>query len=434
MNIEIKNGSNLSECDRSELLARPDKDKEDLTARVAEIISMVRNKGDEALFNLASVYDSFCESNLELPIAYIDDAENHLDNELKTAIDDAYERIRKFHLSAKPEDTVRETAAGVSCEYRYRGYERVGVYIPGGSAPLISTVLMTGVPAQIAGVNNIQLCSPVARFEQMNKGILYAAKKCGINSIYCIGGAQAIAALAYGTQSIPRVQKIFGPGNAWVTEAKQQVAFDPQGASIDMPAGPSEVLIIADNSANAVFTAMDLLSQLEHGADSQAVLISDSHSFIQTVAKELESALVSLNRKEILAASMKNVLLIRTNTLDEAISLSNQYAPEHLLLQVKLARDYLDRIRNAGSVFIGKWTPESLGDYCSGTNHVLPTYGFARSYNGLSVMDFMQRMTIQEATELGIQTIGPCAMTLAEAEGLDAHKRAVELRLQDLKS
>ncbi len=434
MSLSIYNWSDLESKQKTQVLQRPDKQKENLNKQVAAIINEVRNIGEPALIEFARVYDDLQEDSLNLPSELIEKSEQQIEPELKRAIDEAYARIHMFHVSAKPEDSKVETAAGVTCEYRYRGYKNVGIYVPGGTAPLISTVLMTAIPAQIAAVDEIVLCTPAKRFADVNVGILYAAKICGIKTIYCIGGAQAIAAMAYGTESVAQVQKIFGPGNAWVTEAKQQVAFDPDGAAIDMPAGPSEVLIIADANADPDYVAMDLLSQLEHGTDSQAVLLSAAQNLLDEVSLSLEKFTRELSRKEILERSLNNVRLIKTSSIDQAIKLSNQYAPEHLLLQLESPRAYLEKIRNAGSIFLGYWTPESLGDYCSGTNHVLPTYGFARSYNGLSVMDYMQRVTIQEATKTGIKNIGECAMVLAGAEGLDAHKRAVELRLQDLDS
>jgi histidinol dehydrogenase len=264
----------------------------------------------------------------------------------------------------------------------------------------------------------------------LHPGIAYAAQKCGIDNIYAVGGAHAIAAMAYGTDTIPRAQKIFGPGNSWVTEAKQQVAFDPRGAAIDMPAGPSEVLVIADKNARPDFVAIDLLSQAEHGPDSQAIVLSDDATLLDNVAAELARQLQGLSRQDILEQSQQHIRLILVDDLDQALQLSNDYAPEHLILQTENADNLANDVVNAGSVFIGSWAPESLGDYCSGTNHVLPTYGFARSYNGLSMMDFMQKITFQKVTPQGIQNIGPCAVTLADAEGLDAHKAAVEIRLQ----
>lgn len=434
MSIEVVNWSSLTDGQSDEVLKRPDIQQESLTENVRSIIADVKARGDVALLELSQKYDDFSETSLRLPTSFIQSASSKIDAELKQAIDEAYERIFAFHSTAKPSDSKFETAIGVTCEYRYRGFDAVGLYIPGGSAPLISTVLMTAIPAQIAEVGNIQICTPAKSFAEVNVGIRYAAAKCGVENIYCVGGAQAVAALAYGTDSVAKVQKIFGPGNSWVTEAKQQVAFDPRGAAIDMPAGPSEVLVIADASANPEFVAMDLLSQLEHGPDSQAVLLSDNEIILKSVVVELERFTAELSRSDILERSVKNVRLILVDSVEDAIDVSNQYAPEHLLLQVNDARQYLEQVRNSGSTFVGHYTPESLGDYCSGTNHVLPTYGFARSYNGLSVMDYMQRMTIQEATATGIQNIGPCAVTLAEAEGLDAHKRAVELRLGSVAS
>lgn len=430
MSFEISNWNTLSDFKQKSLMLRPINESVDLTSEVARIIKWIRAGGDRKLLELAKQFDGLQAESFVCEQKEISNIANSIDAELKQAIDDAYSRIRQFHVAACPNDFQVETAPGVVCSTRYRGYEQIGIYIPGGSAPLISTVLMLGVPAQIAKVKNITLCTPLKQLTNLHPGIAYAAQKCGIDNINAVGGAHAIAAMAYGTETIPRAQKIFGPGNSWVTEAKQQVAFDPRGAAIDMPAGPSEVLVIADKDARSDFVAIDLLSQAEHGPDSQAIVLSDDAMLLQNVAAELARQLQGLSRQDILKQSQKHIRLILVDNLDQALQISNNYAPEHLILQTENADELANDVVNAGSVFIGAWAPESLGDYCSGTNHVLPTYGFARSYNGLSMMDFMQKITFQKVTPQGIQNIGPCAVTLAGAEGLDAHKAAVEIRLQ----
>lgn len=432
MSFKISKWSSLSKDSQAELLARPVSNNENLSSQVTALIQRVQDDGDKALVELSKKFDGLQGDSVVCDLEQVSKIAKQIDIDLKAAIDEAYERIESFHAQAKPRNFTIETAPGVECTTRYEGYDSIGLYIPGGSAPLISTVLMTGAPANIAGVDNISLCTPLKSVNELNPGIAYAAIKCGVSKVFSIGGAQAIAAMAYGTESVPRAQKIFGPGNSWVTEAKQQVAFDPKGAAIDMPAGPSEVMVIADTKANPKFIALDLLAQSEHGPDSQAIVLSTCGDLLEQVSIELEKELQTLTRKEILNESRKNIGLVVVNSIEQAIEISNEYAPEHLILQFDEADAVLDRIKNSGSVFVGAWAPESLGDYCSGTNHVLPTYGFARSYNGLSTSDFMQKITFQKVTPKGIQNIGYCAMVLADAEGLDAHKRAVEVRLQNI--
>ncbi|MBT8140908.1 MAG: histidinol dehydrogenase [Gammaproteobacteria bacterium] len=428
----MSNWNTLAAADQRALLQRPVSKQSDLQASVAAIIRDVREQGDKALLAYAKRLDGLRSATFTLDTKLVNSIAQQIDPSLRQAIDEAYVRIRSFHELAKPQDFSLETAPGVTCASRYRGYEQIGLYIPGGSAPLISTVLMLGVPAQISGVDNISLCTPLQQHNELHPGIAYAASKCGVTAIFALGGAQAIAAMAYGTETVPGSQKIFGPGNSWVTEAKQQIAFDPRGAAIDMPAGPSEVLVIADARANPDFVAIDLLSQAEHGPDSQAIVISDSQALLNNIDKALDNEIKILTRQDILSESKNNIRLILVDSLQQALTISNDYAPEHLILQSENAETLADNVKNAGSVFIGAWAPESLGDYCSGTNHVLPTYGFARSYNGLSTIDFMQKITFQKVSPQGIQNIGPCAMKLAHAEGLDAHKRAVEIRLNAL--
>ena len=432
MSFEISKWNSLNQVAQTELLARPVADNKNLSSQVSTLIQSVRSGGDKALVELSKKFDGLSGESIVCDLTVVKEIAQKINLELKAAIDEAYERIKLFHAQAKPKNFTLETAPGVECTTRYRGYESIGLYIPGGTAPLISTVLMTGAPANIAGVKNISLCTPLRAVEELNVGIAYAAIKCGVTKVFSIGGAQAIAAMAYGTESVSRSQKIFGPGNSWVTEAKQQVAFDPKGAAIDMPAGPSEVMVIADEKANPEFVALDLLAQSEHGPDSQAIVLSTSEELLSKVIVALEKELQTLTRQDILAQSRNNIRLVLVDSVEQAIEIASEYAPEHLILQTENADGLVDSIINAGSVFIGAWAPESLGDYCSGTNHVLPTYGFARSYNGLSTSDFMQKITFQKITPLGIQNIGQCAMTLAKAEGLDAHSRAVEVRLLNI--
>jgi histidinol dehydrogenase len=343
--------------------------------------------------------------------------------------DEAIGRIELFHAAGKPDKVSMETAPGLRCEARYLPISPVGLYVPGGSAPLISTVLMLAIPARIAGCDEIVLCTPPDQQGRVHSAILAAASRCGVSRVFKVGGAQAIAGMGLGTSSIPACAKLFGPGNAWVTEAKQQISALPGGAARDMPAGPSEVLVIADQDADATAVCWDLLSQAEHGPDSQSIVISDSSRLLDEVAGSLPSMAAELPRSAILAESLQHLRRIRVKSLDQAVEISNRYAPEHLILNCREADELADKVCTAGSVFIGPWTPESLGDYCSGTNHVLPTYGYARAYSGLSVNDFLRRMTLQRADITGLRSTGPCAATLARAEGLDAHRMAVEYRL-----
>jgi len=322
----------------------------------------------------------------------------------------------------------------VRVERMLRPISRVGLYVPAGSAPLPSTALMLGVPAQIAGCREVVLCSPARADGRCDEAVLYAARLTGVHRVFRLGGAQAIAAMAYGTDSVPRCDKLFGPGNAWVTEAKLQVSSDPDGAAIDMPAGPSEVLVIADAEANPVFVAADLLAQAEHGPDSQVILLGNSATVLDRVAAEVERQCASLPRGDIVRQALVHGRLIAVESLAQAVEVSNRYAPEHLILQVAAPRDLLDGIDSAGSIFLGQWTPESVGDYCSGSNHVLPTYGYARSYSGVSVASYQKQISVQEVSAAGLRNIGPCTATLAAAEQLEAHRRAVTLRLAALEA
>jgi histidinol dehydrogenase len=422
--------SALNEVGRRDALARPAQSRaDDLRRGVEQIIASVRAGGDAALLELSQKYDRCSLDAIEVTEAEFDQAEAALDPALKQAIQEAAGRIEAFHRAAAPQPVSVDTAPGVRVERLLRPISRVGLYVPAGSAPLPSTALMLGVPARIAGCRQIVLCSPARADGRCDEAVLYVARLTGVHKVFKLGGAQAIAAMAYGTASVPKCDKLFGPGNAWVTEAKLQVSGDPDGAAIDMPAGPSEVLVIADAQADPAFVAADLLSQAEHGPDSQVILLSPSTDMLDMVAGEVDRQCAALPRNAIAAQALAQSRLIKVDSLAQAIEVSNRYAPEHLILQVQQPRDLLERIDSAGSIFLGAWTPESVGDYCSGSNHVLPTYGYARSYSGVSVASFQKQITVQEVTPDGLRAIGPCAATLAAAEQLEAHRRAVTMRL-----
>jgi histidinol dehydrogenase len=423
----------LNESDRAVALARPAQSRaETLRRGVEEIIGAVRAKGDTALRELSARYDRCALDAIEVTEAEFAAAEAKLAPELKDAIGEAAARIEAFHSAAAPQPIGVNTAVGVRVERVLRPISRVGLYVPAGSAPLPSTALMLGVPARIAGCREVVLCSPARADGTCDEAVLFTARTVGVHRVFKLGGAQAIAAMAYGTESVPRCDKLFGPGNAWVTEAKLQVSGDPEGAAIDMPAGPSEVLVIADADANPAFVAADLLSQAEHGPDSQVILVSPSATLLDKVAAEVDSQCAALPRGAIARQALVQSRLIEVESLTQALQVSNRYAPEHLILQVSAARDLLDGVESAGSVFVGAWTPESVGDYCSGSNHVLPTYGYARSYSGVSVASYQKQITVQELDPNGLRAIGPCTATLAAAEQLEAHRRAVTLRLAAL--
>jgi histidinol dehydrogenase len=396
---------------------------------VGAIISRVRKDGDKALRELTLKYDGIELDQLEVGAGEWAAAESAVDPVTLQAMDDAITRIDAFHRAGMPAPVSIETAPGLRCEARYLPISPVGLYVPGGTAPLISTVLMLAVPARIAACEQVILCTPPNKKGRVPAAILAAAARCGVKRVFKVGGARAIAAMGLGTDTIPACAKLFGPGNAWVTEAKQQMSVLADGAARDMPAGPSEVLVIADADADATAVCWDLLSQAEHGPDSQAIVISDSLELLQEVGRLLPQMATTLPRAEVLSESLQYLRRICVNSIDDAVDISNCYAPEHLILNCQDPDLIADRVTAAGSVFIGPWTPESLGDYCSGTNHVLPTYGYARAYSGLSVTDFLRRMTLQRASQFGLRAVGPCAVTLAQAEGLDAHRMAVEYRL-----
>ncbi|HEX7817361.1 histidinol dehydrogenase [Dyella sp.] len=420
----------LDEASRDEALARPAQARaESLREGVAAIVAQVRLHGDAALRQLTERFDHCLLQDLFVSPEEFAQAEAALAPGLKEAIQEAAGRICAFHRAASLQPVAVDTAPGVRVERVLRPIRRVGLYVPAGTAPLPSTALMLGVPAAIAGCAEITLCSPARADGRCDEAVLYAAQITGVHKVFKLGGAQAIAAMAYGTESVPRCDKLFGPGNSWVTEAKLQVSGDPDGAAIDMPAGPSEVMVIADATANPVFVAADLLSQAEHGPDSQVVLVSDTPSLLDAVAAEVQRQCAQLPRAETARQALSQSRLIAVSSLAQAVSVSNRYAPEHLILQVEDPRALLDGIESAGSIFLGAWTPESVGDYCSGSNHVLPTYGYARSYSGVSVASFQKQITVQEVSAAGLQVIGPCTATLAAAEQLEAHRRAVTLRL-----
>jgi histidinol dehydrogenase len=414
------------------VLQRPEADFSKLEKTVKQIINQVVKQGDKALINLTKKFDSIKLSNLRITASEIYNSERVLDTELKNAIKIAALNIAKFHKAQIPERIEIETMNGIKCWQQAVPVEKVGLYIPGGTAPLFSTVLMLAIPAQLAGCKQVVLCTPPNKKGEINPAILYAAKISGVTEIYSCGGAQAIAAMAYGTETISKVDKIFGPGNQFVTIAKQLVSS--QGIAIDMPAGPSEVMILADDSANPEFIAADLLSQAEHGTDSQVILVTTSKLIANQTLICIENQLKALPRKETASKSLKNGSIILVKDEMEMLEISNRYAPEHLIISTKNYPDLAEKITQAGSVFLGNYTPESLGDYASGTNHTLPTNGFARSYSGLNMDTYYTKVTFQEATQTGLKIIGPFVETMANAEQLQAHKNAVSVRLKTLQN
>ncbi|CAV19202.1 histidinol dehydrogenase [Vibrio atlanticus] len=419
----------LSESQQDSVLERPAiTEGANITATVSDVIAKVRNEGDAALKELTEKFDGVTPESIRVSSGEIEEACARLTPEMKQALEQAYSNIAKFHEAQKPQPIKVETQPGVVCEQVTRAINTVGLYIPGGSAPLPSTVLMLGVPAQIAGCRKVVLCSPPPIADE----ILYVTNLCKIDEVYNVGGGQAVAAMAYGTESVAKVDKIFGPGNAYVTEAKRQVSNDFRGAAIDMPAGPSEVLVIADETADADFIAADLLSQAEHGPDSQVVLVTPSPVIADQVTDAVQKQLKELSRANIAQQALASSLIIIAESITQAIAISNFYGPEHLIVQTKSPRELLPLLDNAGSIFLGDWSPESAGDYASGTNHVLPTYGYTKTYSSLGLADFSKRMTVQELTADGLQGLAPTVVTMAEAEGLDAHKRAVTIRVEKL--
>ena len=414
----------------SELLKRPVMDVEKLFDIVRDVIAQVREGGDKAVVALEEKFDKVHLSSLVVTKEEIEEAEQLVSDELKLSIGVALKNIETFHLAQRSPIEKIETVPGVCCWRKSVGIEKVGLYIPGGMAPLFSTVLMLAVPAKIAGCKEIVLCTPPDKKGKINPAILFAAKAAGVSRIFKVGGIQAIASMAYGTESIPQVYKIFGPGNQYVMAAKQLVGM--HDVAIDMPAGPSEVEVIADETTNPVFAAADLLSQAEHGVDSQVVLVTTSANSLQKIQEEVERQLAMLPRKEIAAKSLANSKLILVHDLEEAVALSNAYAPEHLIIETQNADVWAEKVMNAGSVFIGPYSPESAGDYASGTNHTLPTNGYAKAYSGVSLDSFVRKITFQKLSREGISAIGPAIQEMAANEQLDAHKNAVTVRLKEI--
>lgn len=425
--------SRLDAASRREVLRRPaQRDQEETHAGARAIVERVRREGDRALKSLTAEYDRVELEQLRVSEAEFEAAATALSAHEKQAIERAIGTVHRFHEAQRQPALRIETAPGVLCERISVPLDAVGMYVPAGTAPLPSSALMIGVPAAIAGCRTRVLCSPPRRDGHADPGVLYTARACGVTHVFKCGGAQAIAAMAYGTETVPKVDKIFGPGNAWVTAAKLLVAMDPEGAAYDMPAGPSEVLVVADHKAHPDFVAADLLAQAEHSVDAQVLLVTTSKELAHAVNREVERQLTRLTRSAIIRESLDSSRIILVEDLETALEVSNAYAPEHLIIETERPREWLPKVRHAGSVFLGAWAPESMGDYCSGTNHVLPTYGYARAFSGLSLADFMRQMTVQELTPDGIAGLGPVAQTLAMLEGLDAHANAVTVRLEHL--
>ncbi|MCE2675337.1 MAG: histidinol dehydrogenase [Sediminibacterium sp.] len=414
------------------ILARPQFDAAPLEAKVREILMAVKQSGDAAISAYTLAFDKVALSNFKLSVEKIETAEKALTPSLKTAIQLAKVNIEVFHQGQIQKEERIETMPGVWCWRKSVGIEKVGIYIPGGSAPLFSTVLMLGIPAKLAGCKEIILCTPPNEKGEIDPAIIYAASLVGVTAIFTIGGVQAIGALAYGTASVPKVFKIFGPGNQYVTAAKQMI--QQEGVAIDMPAGPSEVCVYADETSIASFVAADSLSQAEHGADSQVILIANSIDIVEQVQKELDMQLALLPRKEMATSALAHSKAIVIENTEEAIAMINEYAPEHLILSINNAAQVAEKIINAGSIFIGNFSPESVGDYASGTNHTLPTNGFAKAYSGVSMDSFVKKITFQQLTERGLENIAPTVIEMATAEGLQAHSKAVELRVEWIKS
>ncbi|MDJ0814025.1 MAG: histidinol dehydrogenase [Woeseiaceae bacterium] len=431
MMLENYNWQDLGPETQAELLERPAQGIDaSIRDRVAGILQQVRTDGDAAVRALTAEIDGVDVADCRVAADEFAAAAAALSRAAVDAIDLAISNVRRFHEAQLPGEVRIETMPGVLCERLTHALDSVGLYVPAGTAPLPSAAIMLAVPAAIAGCPVRVLCTPPRPDGTADPAVLVAASRAGITDVFKIGGAQAVAAMAYGTASVPKVRKIFGPGNAWVTAAKTLVSSDPDGAAIDLPAGPSEVLVIADDSARPGFVAADLLSQAEHGTDSQVMLVTTSPQLAREVADEVEAQLELLSRADIAREALAQSRIITVDSIDAAIAISNRYAPEHLILQFRDARAQLGAIRNAGSVFIGDWSPESVGDYCSGTNHVLPTYGYASAYSGLGIDQFMRHMTVQELSQDGLASLGTAITTLADLEGLDAHAAAVTLRLE----
>ena len=416
--------------DYAALLQRPHKDAADLGSIVAGVLHDVRREGDTAVLRYEEKFDKVCLASLAVSEEEIQEAEHLISDELKHSIRLAHANIHRFHQAQRMQPVSVETAPGVHCWQKSVAIERVGLYIPGGTAPLFSTVLMLATPAKIAGCADIVLCSPPSREGKLHPAILYAARVAGVDRIFKCGGVQAIGAMAYGTETVPKVSKIFGPGNQFVTCAKQQVSMTD--VAIDMPAGPSEVAIVADRTCHPRYVAADMLSQAEHGLDSQSILFTDSEQVAHDVLREVESQLELLPRKDMASESLKHSRIVVLRDMEEAFDICNEYAPEHLILAMDSALEWTDRVVNAGSVFLGHYSCESAGDYASGTNHTLPTSGYAKAYSGVNLDSFCRKITFQHLTPQGIQSIGRAVEVMAEAESLDAHRNAMTLRMEDL--
>ncbi|HET7844036.1 MAG TPA: histidinol dehydrogenase [Xanthomonadales bacterium] len=429
--LQIIDWRRLEASERRALLTRPSNAmRSTLRAEVAETIAQVRRDGDTALHALTAKFDGIALRDIRVPDADVARAAARVPASLRAAIERAAERIAAFHAAGAPTRVAVDTAPGVRCERILRPLDRAGLYVPAGSAPLPSTALMLVVPASIAGVRELVLCSPPRADGGVDDAVCFVAQRFGVAHVFALGGSQAIAAMAYGTESVPRCDKLFGPGSARVDEAKRQVAADPDGAAIDLPAGPSELAVIADAMADPRFVAADLLSQAEHGPDSQVLLVSDDDELLTAVADEIERQLATLPRRDVARAALAHARLLRTDSIEDALAIANDYAPEHLSLQVRDPQAALAGVRAAGSVFLGPWAPEAIGDYASGTNHVLPTGGAARGSSGVSITSFLRAITVQCLTREGLAGIGPDALAIARAEGLEAHARALAVRLE----
>lgn len=429
--LAILDWTALDGAERSAVLRRPaQREAASLLERAGRIVSDVRERGDVALREYTERLDKVRLDSFAVGVDEFRAAEATLSPEQQAALRRAIDTVTRFHEPQRVAPLRVETSPGVTCERLIVPLGAVGLYVPAGTAPLPSTAIMLAVPARIAGCPVRVLCTPPRPDGSADAAVLVAARLCGIERVFKLGGAQAVAAMAYGTTSVPKVDKIFGPGNSWVTAAKQIVAADADGAALDMPAGPSEVLVVADESARPAFVAADLLAQAEHSEDAQVMLVATSRALAEVCVAEVEKQLAALPRRNIAARAIAESRVLLVPDLETALEVSNRYAPEHLILQVKAPRDWLGHVRNAGSVFLGAWTPETMGDYCSGTNHVLPTYGHARAYSGLGVADFVKRITVQEVSPAGLNDLGRTARTLARLESLDAHANAVSVRLE----
>jgi histidinol dehydrogenase len=429
--MRIITWNHASETERRQALARPARsDDADLRETVAAILSAVKLCGDDAVINYSRTFDNFAGSDFRVPVSRIAEASSRIDSRLRQAMECAIANLTAFHEAQLPCPIRVETTPGVACELHWRPLESVGFYVPGGTAPLFSSLLMQAIPARIAGCGNAILCTPPRNDGSIHPAILAAAHFCGVKNVYAVGGAQAIAAMAYGTATIPKVDKISGPGNSFVTLAKQMVARDAAGAAIDLPAGPSEVMIIANAGARPDWVAADLLAQSEHANDAQVLLVTESRALAHSVQAAIREQTTRLARRVIAETSLANGSIIIVPNKVTAIELANSYAPEHLILHMDDPQDWLSEIRHAGSVFVGEFSPESAGDYASGTNHVLPTGGFARAHGGLTVFSFLKSMSVQKLSADGLRRLGPAIVTMAEAEGLQAHANAVSIRLR----